>query len=205
MCTAKTAVCNTQALKCDASLFFRTEGTNRLCRRKLIFHRQPPFLQRHGDLWIYHFPKQHQITLRCIESHNQVLRTLSLTGAGLLLNATRCFITSDEFQIFPKLHGTTQTKVNVPTLHLPDSITVVMDFELQQLKDIPPLETHQLNDVHDRVIASLQTCDVESLLHAHQTSLFQERRTNNLIIFTTTLCAIPIISTLCFILYSHPR
>jgi len=168
----------------------------------LIFHRQMPFLQRHGELWIYHFPKQHQIILRCIDSNNQVLRTLSLTGAGLLLNATKCSITSDEFQIFPKLHGTTQTKVNVPTLHLPDNITVVTDFELQQLRDIPPLET-QLSDVHDRVIASLQTYDVESLLHTRQTSLLQEKRTNNLIIIITDLCAIPIISILCFILYSH--
>ena len=38
ICPAKTAVYNTQLLKCEASLFFRTEGTNHLCRRKLIFH-----------------------------------------------------------------------------------------------------------------------------------------------------------------------
>ena len=194
-----------KSLKCEASLFFRTEGTKLLCRRKLIFHRQTPFLQRHGEFWIYHFPKQHHITLRSIESHNQVLRTLSLTGAGLLLNATRYSITSDEFQIFPELHGITQKKVSVPTLHLPDNITVVTDFELQQLKDIPPLETHQPKDVNDRVITSLQTYDAESLLHARQTLLLQEKQTNNLLIITTSLCAIQIISILCFILYSHSR
>ena len=202
ICAATTAVYNTQALKCEASLFFKSEGANRLCRRKLIFHHLTPFLQRHGELWIYHFPREQQVTLRCMESHNQVLRTLSVTAAGLLLNATRCYVTSDEFQTFPELHGTTHTKLSVPTLHLPD-ITVVTDFELKLLKDILPLETRQLNDVHDRVIASLQTYDVESLLHSHQTSLFHERRTNNLIIVTTSLCAIPIISILCFILYSH--
>ena len=130
---------------------------------------------------------------------------MSLIGAGILLNATRCSKTSDEFQTFPELHGTTQTKLSAPTLYLPDNITVVTDFELQQLRDIPPLETRQINDVHNRVIASIQTYDVESLLHAQQTSLFQERRTNNLIIITTSLCAIRIISILCFILYTHTR
>ena len=33
ICPATTAVYNTQSLKCEASLFFRTEGTNRLCQR----------------------------------------------------------------------------------------------------------------------------------------------------------------------------
>ena len=132
-----------------------------------------------------------------------MLHTLSLTRAGLILNATRCSITSDEFQIFPELHGTTQTKVSVPTLHLPDNITVVTDFELQQLRDILPLETQKLTEVHDRVITSLQTYDVESPLHARQTSLLQEKRNN--IIITTSLRTIPIISILCFVLYSHLR
>ena len=52
---------------------------------------------------------------------------------------------------------------------------------------------------------SLQTYDFESLLDALQTTLFQERRTNNPIIVTISLCALPIISILCFILYSHTR
>jgi hypothetical protein len=134
-----------------------------------------------------------------------VIRTLSLTGAGLIQNATRCSISSDEFQTFPEPHGATREELRVPPLHLPDNITVVTDFELTQLREIPPLAKRQLNDIRDRVTASIQTYDVESLLHSQQTSLLQERRTNHLIIITTSLCAISIFSILCFLLYTHAR
>jgi len=134
-----------------------------------------------------------------------VLPTLSLTGNGLLHNATGCSITSDAFQIFAELHGTTQTKMDAPILHLPDNITMITDFELQQLIDIPPLEIQKLRDIHGRVSASLQTYDAESHLHTRQTSLLQEKRRNYLITITTSLCAFIIFGILCFILYSHSR
>ena len=89
--------------------------------------------------------------------------------------------------------------------HLPDNISVITDFELQHLVDIPPLETHKLREIHGRVTASLQTYDVESLLHTRQTSLLQEKLTNYLITITTSLCAFIIFDILCFILYSHSR
>ena len=95
--------------------------------------------------------------------------------------------------------------MSTPILHLPDNITVVTDFELQQLMDIPPFETQQLSEIHDRVTASLQTNKVKSLLYSSQTSLLQEQRTNNLITITTSLCAIIFLGILCFILYSHSR
>jgi len=130
---------------------------------------------------------------------------MSLTGAGIIHNATRCSISSDEFQTFPELRGATREELKAPTLHLPDNIPVVSDFELKQLREIPPLATRQLDDIHDRVTASMQTYDVESLLHSQQTSLLQEKRTNHLIIITTSLCALPIFSILCFLLYTRIR
>lgn len=77
ICPEETAVYRSQSLICEVSLFFPTESTYRVCRRKLIFHHQTSFLQRHGELCVYYFPKQHQITLRCIKHNNQVLHTLS--------------------------------------------------------------------------------------------------------------------------------
>ena len=55
ICAATTAAYNTQTLKSEASFFFRSEETNKLFRCKLIFHHSTPILQRHGELWIYHF------------------------------------------------------------------------------------------------------------------------------------------------------
>jgi len=53
--------------------------------------------------------------------------------------------------------------MDAPIFHLPDNITVITDFEHQQLIDIPPWEIQKLSDIHDKVATSLQTYDVESL------------------------------------------
>ena len=90
ICPAETAVCNSQSLKCESSLFFQTENTNRLCRRKLIFHHRTPFLQRYVELWVFHFSKQQQVTLRCAQDNKEVFRTLLLSGNGILHNGTGC-------------------------------------------------------------------------------------------------------------------
>jgi len=94
--------------------------------------------------------------------------------------------------------------MDAPILHLLD-ITVITDFELQQLVDIPPLEIQKLSTIHNKVATSLQTYDVESLLHTRQTTLPQENWTNYLVTITTSLCAFAIVGILCFILYSHSR
>ena len=189
-----------QSLKCESSLLFQIENANHLCQWKLIFHHRTPFLQCYGELWVYHFPKQQQITLLWAHDNKKVLCTLSLTRKGLLHNATGCSITSDAVQIFLELHETMQTKMDAPILHLPD-ITVITNFELQQLINIPPLDIQKLSNIHNRVAASLQTYDVESLLHTRETSLLQKKWTNYLITITTSSCTFIIFGIPCFILY----
>jgi len=95
--------------------------------------------------------------------------------------------------------------MSAPILHLPDNISVVSDYELQQLIHIPSLEIQRLNDIHERVTMPPQTYDIESLLHAHKTSLLQEKRSYCFITITTSLCAITIFGILCFLLYSYLR
>jgi len=95
--------------------------------------------------------------------------------------------------------------MDAPIFHLPDNITVITDFEHQQLIDIPPWEIQKLSDIHDKVATSLQTYDVESLLHTRQTTLLQKKRTNYLVTITTSLCPFTIVGILSFILYSHLR
>jgi len=94
-------------------------------------------------------------------------------------------------------------KMDATTLHLLDYITVITDFEIQQLVDIPLLEIQKLSDIYDKVTTSLQTYDVESLLNTRQTTLLQEERTNYHVTITTSLCAFTIVGILCFILYPH--
>jgi len=94
ICPAETAMYSSQSLNCESSLFFQTENANCLCRRYLIFQHRTPFLQRYGELWVYHSPEQQQITQLRAHDNKQVLRTLSLSGNWLLHNATGCSITT---------------------------------------------------------------------------------------------------------------
>jgi hypothetical protein len=136
-------------------LFFKTGNTDPLCRRKLLFHHSTPSLQRYGKLWVYHFPEQQQLTLRCTKAYSQIHHTLKLEGSGLLHNLSGCHITSPELQAFPELHGTTDTN-DLPKIFLPN-ISVLDDHELQQLKDIPLPNLQGLDDVYARVTKSRHT------------------------------------------------
>lgn len=160
------------------SQFVFSNRKHLLCLLKLIVQHQTPLFQRHGALCVYYFPKRHQITLRCVNNHSQVLHTLSITGSGLLHKATGCYVNSDELQIFPELYGMAWKRMSTSILYLPDNIPVVSDDELQQLNDKPPLEIQKMNDIHDSVTTPLQTYDIESLLHARQISLLQEKEPN---------------------------
>jgi hypothetical protein len=68
ICPADVAVYDARTYTCESSLFFKTGSTDPLCRRKLLFHQSAPSLQRYGKLWMYHFPKQHHLTLRCTKA-----------------------------------------------------------------------------------------------------------------------------------------
>jgi hypothetical protein len=98
VCPADVAVYITQTLICAASLYFKTGATHQLCRRNLLMN-HAPFLQRHGTLWLFHFPTPSQVALRCAKAGDQMLRTLSLEGTGLIHNATVCSISTADLRV----------------------------------------------------------------------------------------------------------
>jgi hypothetical protein len=190
ICPADVAVYDIRTYMCESSLFFKTGSTDPSCRRKLLFHHSAPSLQRYGKLWVYHFPKQHHLTLRCTKADSQIPHTLSLEGSGLLHNLSGCHISSPELQVFPELRGTTDTNVDPPKIFLPDNISVLNDHERQQLKDVSPPNFQGLDELYTRVTESRHTYELDSFLQAHQASLYRERQTNWFIIPLTSFATL---------------
>jgi len=63
-----------------------------------MLHYETPTLLRHGEVWIYHFPSRRQVTIRCRQDNVWVIHTRTLSGAGLIHNATTCSVTSGEMR-----------------------------------------------------------------------------------------------------------
>ena len=171
ICPANTPVYSTQTMTCLFSLFFQSANTHHVCRRKLLLQHLTPTLQRHGNIWIFHFPTQNQISLRCPDTNDQIHRTITLYGAGILHNISECHITSEEITIFPDLHVTSLAELDTPKFYLPDNISIVTNDEIRQLKDISPTDIQKLHDVHTKITTLQQTFDVDSLLHIHRTTM----------------------------------
>ena len=127
---------------------------------------------------MYNFAKPHQITLRCTKTDNDIPRTLTLEGTGLLHNISRCHISSPELHAFPELHGQSYADLETPIFYLPDNITVLDDHERQQLEEISLSNLQKSDDVYNRVTASKHHYDLDTHLHTYQTSILQEKRTH---------------------------
>ena len=110
------------------------DGHN-LCRRKLLLHYRTRILQRHGSVWVYHFPEQQHVTLRCWKNGAWASRTEVLSGSGVLYNSSVCSVTASVFQTLPEILGNTEATPNAPQLYVPDKIAVIAGHELQALEE----------------------------------------------------------------------
>ena len=122
LCPANTAAYSAKTLKCFASIFFQTTTYNNPCRRHLLINHRTPTLRKYKSLCPYYFPEQHQGTLGCLKHNAWSTRTELLFEAGLILNASTCSITTEEFRTFPELHGSVQTTLDTPNFYIPDKV-----------------------------------------------------------------------------------
>jgi len=131
-------------------------------------------------------------------------RSLSLNGPGFLHNSSNCYITSNEIQLLPELHGSMQTELDFSKFYLPD-VSIATDHEIQQLNAVTPREIQTLDNIRSKIATAPKTYELDSHLHVHQTTMFQERRTNWFIITSTTLCTNLFLSILFYFDYSRLR
>ena len=107
---------------CVSSIYFQTATYSNLCRRHLLINHQTPTLQKHKSLWLYYFPGQRRVTLRCPEDNAWTTRTELLHEPGPILNASACSIATEEFRTLPELHGSMQTALDTHCCYIPDSL-----------------------------------------------------------------------------------
>jgi len=128
--------------------------------------------------------------------------TETLSGNGVITNATRCSVSTTQMHTLPELHKTSETSLNTLHLYVPEKMSIVTDHETQILEKISPELIQQLNDVKSRVMASPRNLDVDSIVHVHHASLQRERQSYWHLIIITTVCTITIIGIHCFSLRS---
>ena len=101
-----------------------------------------------------------------------------LSGAGIIRNASRCFITTGEIRKLPDLQRTTQTELHSLRFYIPDKSSIVAEHEVKLLEEATPETVQQLDKLRSQLTKSQLTFDLDSLLHIPRTSLRQERRTH---------------------------
>jgi len=197
---ANTAVYTAQKMTCLSSIYFQ-ENRN-ICSRKLLLHYKTPTLLRHGNTWTFHFPEPRQVSLRCLNNNKWTTSTETLSGAGFINNATGCCILTNEIYTLPELHGDSHATFVTPDMFVPDKASIITDHEVRLLDEITTAPVKQLDAIQSQSMASQQSLDVDSLLHAHYTSLHRKRQSYWHLVITTSLCAVSIIAILCYSLRS---
>jgi len=139
-----------------------------------MVHYQTPTLLRHGAVWVYHFPSQRQVTIRCPRDNVWVTRTRTLSGAGLIHNATRCSITSGEIRTLPELHGVAHANLNAPSVYVPDSSPILSKHVPPRVEAALTSEVNELDQLKDRLETAQKTLDVDTLVHMQKATPQQE-------------------------------
>jgi hypothetical protein len=115
VCSADVAVYNSPTLTCESSLFFQTVTNRHMCGKSSLLNHQTPTLG-HKATWLYYLPESTTVTLRCYVNGQWVTYAETLSGNGVITNATGCSISTTKLHTLPELHETSATTLD--TLHL---------------------------------------------------------------------------------------
>jgi len=168
ICPADRALYDTRSITCESKLYFQSTTKDSPCKRSLMLHYETPTLLRHGGVWLYHFPSQRQVNIRCPRGNVWVTRTRTLSGAGLIHNATRCSINSGEIRTLPELHGVAHANLYAPSVYMPDSSPILSRHELPHVEAALTSEVNELNQLKDRLAAAQKSLDVDTLVHTRR-------------------------------------
>jgi len=163
----------------------------------LLFKYRTRTLKRHGTLRLYHLPGTRQITTRCRIANGWETHTQTLFDAGVIRNATKCSITTNEFQTLPEIRGEIQSTIVNTHFYVPDQIQIVADHEIPLIKQISPEEeVTRLDEVKSKVKVPSQSYDVNSLFRIEQASARRYHKTYRHQITTISVCAVAILGVI---------
>ena len=202
ICPADRALYDTRSVTCESRLYFQTPSKDGLCKRSLMVHYRKPTLLRHGEVWVFHFPSQRQVNIRCPRNNVWVTRTQTLSGAGLIHNATRCSITSGEIRTLPELHGVAHANLVAPSAYVPDSSPILAKHELPRVEEALAPGVNDLDQLKDRLEAEQKLLDVDTLVHIQKATPHRETPPHWHLIITAASCALAVLLALGMFLHS---
>jgi len=187
------AICDARALICQDSLYFQTAHSYSLCRKIVLLLHKAPTLQRHGTLWLYHFPEPRQAVTHGPVNDGKTPHTETLSGAGLICNASRYAIITGEVQTLADVQGGQSCTICIFTYltNFPLWLNRKCTSGRRQCRWRSNKLTRSGHSWQSQLIF-----DLDSPLHIHRTSLRQERRTHWHFTGDIILCTIPILAIL---------
>ena len=105
ICPADKTIYGRNVLTCEWSLYFQRDEARTLCRRRILRHKFAQILIRHSRDWIYCFSGKQPVNLKCRWIATWITSTWSVQGSGILHNASACYVTGQDFQLYPVTEG----------------------------------------------------------------------------------------------------
>jgi hypothetical protein len=193
LCPVDRALYDVRSITCESKLHFQATTKEGPCKRRLMLRYEKLTFLRHGETWIYHFPKQRQVTISCPRVRSWVTYTRKLFGAGLNHNATRCIITSGEFRTLPELHGVAHANIDAPAVYVPESLPVLSAHEFPHVEAAHAMEVNELDQLKDCLAVAQKSLDVDTLVHIQKTTLQQEAQPHWHLIIAPVSCTLIIL------------
>jgi len=201
VCPVSTGFHDIQTTTYTLSLYFQTAWENKPCRTILLNH-DIPILRRHDTIWMFHFSQPTQVNICCPRNNKGwETRTEVLYNAGIIYNATSCFITSSKVRTLPELHRLMHTRLDNPSIFMPDQSPELTAFEMPNVKAALPASITEIDNIKSHVDAPRQSLDVDTLLHARHVSLQQEKQTYCHLIMTIISCTVTFLLIIYFSFY----
>jgi len=176
VCPINSALYDVQSLTCEAKFFFQTTGNYGPCSTSICY-----------------FPIRRQVTIRCPNGNDWRIYNGILSEAGVIHKAAACSIVSNEIRTLPELHGSAYTKLDTPSLYLPEVSPILEDHKLTQLQEAFPTEARELGNLRIRLQTPQRSYDLDTLLQLRQTPPLRKRQPHWHRIIITASCTLTVI------------
>jgi hypothetical protein len=108
ICPANHALYSTESDSCAMSLF-QSPRTQETCRRSVTSRLPRPGLEIYGSTVLYSLAEPQIVYLQCQSNRTSEVRSLLIEGGAFLLNAGRCSLITEGFQLLLVLKGRSST------------------------------------------------------------------------------------------------
>jgi hypothetical protein len=193
ICPGNVALHDVNTLTCEASLFFQSMKGKSQCRRNLLLNYQTPSLQRHGSTWIYYFPKEESVTIRCPKGTSWIMHTQQLRDGGIIHGATTCTITTHNLRTLPEVCRIDYTFLDNPGVYVPDLAPILATHETPKIKEMIPADTRELDHIKTLMSTPHKSLDVDTMFQVHKLTVPQPRQQCWLVISVISVCVLTMV------------